>query len=428
MENIIYSQSGNVSLRINPDKMSAWLYIHNSGKFIDEKEILDLIKGAGICYGFEEALEWMAANNCPKDFENPFPVALCKSSIHLDRVKLFFNKEKAYNPSLDIKAEDLSSLPSVKKDDILAEISYNLFTDDSSVYNIFGELTPDLADSSFPSDLIGENVRLDEDNKRILADISGLPYADDNGKINVTDKIIFKGDINSVTQPLNLPYSLFVEGSIRNSSISTEGDLIVQGDIIASEIRTEGNLTVESIISDCDNTGVYCKGNIKVKSIFNSFVLSEGEISFEQEISSSRVIAEKGVWGIPVASVVKKSQILTAGIIDIANAGDENNNPTDLEVTISPLLKEKIIRLRTDFAQLLDDSVKNADEIDFLKEKLQEAENILATAIEAYLEKSSETKRFIKIRNQLFKNVYLRVLNKTELVKTDQIGKEIKEE
>ncbi|MBM4400155.1 MAG: hypothetical protein FJ041_07515, partial [Candidatus Cloacimonetes bacterium] len=60
MDNVIFSPSGNVSIQISEDRMSAWMTIHKSGKVLDENEILELIKTTGICYGQEDAFAWMA--------------------------------------------------------------------------------------------------------------------------------------------------------------------------------------------------------------------------------------------------------------------------------------------------------------------------------------------------------------------------------
>jgi uncharacterized protein (DUF342 family) len=428
MENIIYSPSGNVSIRINGDKMSAWMYIHKSDTIIDEKEILGLIQDAGICYGFEEALEWMSANGYNKDFEKPFPVAICKSALSKEKVTVLFDRENSFDPEAEWNLKEMSNWASVDQGTPLAEISYNLFTNGGSVYNIFGELTTELVSATFLSDFMGNNVSLDNDNRRILADVAGYPYFDKDGKINVAGELVYRGDIKFIKLPLTLAASLVVEGSVQKAYLSVQKNLTVRGNINAAEVYTEGNLIVEGSIVDCQTAGVVALKDIRVKSIANSLVLCLGNLSFETTIANSRIIAEKAVLGDPDLSMIKGSQVLSSGCIDIADAGDEEGNEAELEITMSPFKKERISQMNKVLNSLKEDPENNAAKIELANHRLKNLEKELADEINAILNKPTESKRFIKIRNELFKNVYIRVMKKSFPIKLDQSNVEFSDE
>ena len=280
MENIIYSPSGNVSIRINEDKMSAWMYIHKSDRVIDEKEILNLIDDSGICHGFEEALDWMAENGYNKEFEKPFPVAICKTSASNETISHHFDPLKTYNPNKEWQFKDVQTWTFIEAGTVLASVSFNLFNDGASVYNIFGEIATNLPGSLMLSDYLGQNVCLDSDNKQIVAAVAGYPYVDENNKINIAENLVYKGDVKLTKVPLTLSVSLTIEGTVNKAHLSVLKDLNVSGNVISAELYSEGNIEIKGDIIDCQTTGVIAMGNLACNSISNSLVLCKGNLAY----------------------------------------------------------------------------------------------------------------------------------------------------
>ncbi len=414
MDNVIYSPSGNISIRINEDKMSAWMYIHKSNAVLDEKEILDLIGDAGICYGLEDAIEWMSENGYTKDFEKPFPIALCKPALSKDKINLHFDRNKTFNPEKEWKLTDLQNWIIVEQGSSLAEVSYNLFSSGGSVYNIFGELSPDAISTLFLSDYLGKNVSLDVENKRILASVEGYPYIDKDNRINVADHLVFRGDIKQVDLPIPLAASLTVEGSILRSHLSVLKDLIVKGNIVAAELSSTGFLTVEGDVKDCRLPGVTALKDLKVRGVDNSLILCNGKMDFGASITNSRVIAEKGISGNSDVSLIVGSQILSGGCIDIADAGDEKSTFTELEITYLPFIKERILLVGKLLKQFPAQSDSSSGRRDYLLKVMHQLESDLESAMNEATESEADQDLYIKIRNTLYKDVYLRVL-KTSL-------------
>ncbi|MDZ4182139.1 MAG: hypothetical protein U1B83_04615, partial [Candidatus Cloacimonadaceae bacterium] len=77
MTEIISNKHGNLILEIKEDRMSAWLTIKPSGRLIDEREIIEMIDNAGIKTGFDEALKYSRVNGLEKEYDTPFPIAVC---------------------------------------------------------------------------------------------------------------------------------------------------------------------------------------------------------------------------------------------------------------------------------------------------------------------------------------------------------------
>lgn len=420
MENIIYSPSGNVSIRINEDKMSAWMYIHKSDKIIDEKEILNLIDDSGICHGFEEALDWMAENGYNKDFEKPFPVAICKSSFSNETIIHHFDLARTYNPDKEWQFKDVQSWAFTEEGTILAEISFNLFNDGALVYNIFGELATNLAGSLVLSDYLGQNVCLDADKKQIIAAVSGYPYLDENNKVNIANHLVYRGDVKLTKVPLTLSVALTIEGTVNKAHLSVLKDLTVTGNVISAELYSEGNITVMGDIIDCQTTGVIAMGEINCNSIMNSLVLCKGKLAFDTTIVNSRVVAEKHLSGNPQVSRISESQVFSSETVDVAEIGDSEGKETEVEITISPFNRERIAQLKKTIAKLEENYDLNADRIDQGLKKLRMLETTFAEDLKAFYDSADQIPRYVKVREHAYKGAYIRVLKKSYKIRQNQ--------
>lgn len=407
--------------------MSAWMYIHKTGNIIDELEILSLIQDAGIRNGFDEALEWMAENGYNKDFEKPFPVAICKASINKEQIKLHFDSEKAYNPDKEWNFKDISSWSCVEPGKTLADIPLSDFMDTSNSLNIYGEPASDVANMLTLNSYIGTNVSLDIDGKRIISEIRGYPYLDTEGRICVADRITYVGDIKFISVPVTLGASLIVEGSINKTHLSMTRDLTIKGNIINSEINTEGNLVVEGDILECQGTGIVVTQDIRVKGISDSLVLCMGNIYFENVISGSRIIAEKQIAGDPDKSQIFASQVMAYKNVDVADIGSPEGADTEIEITVSPFLKERLMQMTKVMDKLKLSPVLNKDKIDTFSKKLKIVEEDLSREMTRFLNTKVEQPRFVKARNQLYKKSYIRVFKNSYAIKQNQANAEFTE-
>jgi len=428
MENTIFSPSGNISIRINEDKMSAWMYVHKSDNIIDEQEILDLIKESGITDGFDEAIEWMAENGYNKDYEKPFPVAICKPAAGNENIDVHFNSERAYNPAKNWNIKDFQNWALVEQGAILANVSFNALNASESVKNIFGELTTYQASSNQLARYLGQNVSLDADGRNIVSDITGYPYIDVENKINVVNHLIYNGDIKLSKIPVTLAASLTVEGSISKVNLFVMSDLHVKGNIYGSDIYAEGSLTVEGDIIDCQAAGVVASENLKVQNIKNSLVMCKGELLFENYITGSRVIAEKQIKGNPENSLIDGSQVMTSGSVDISTAGCVEGTESEIEITISPFIKERMNQLSRNLKELKEKQSANPDRIEQLSKNITKLEENLANEIDNFLSNKDTLQRYIRIHDELFTGVYIRILKKSYQIKQNQVSSEFMEE
>jgi len=426
MDSIIYSPSGAISLHISEDKMSAWISVQKSDRIVDEQEILDLIDHSGICYGLEDALAWMAENGIDKDFNKPFPVAICKPSSSEQILNFQFDKVRTYKSGQAWTFEELKDWTFVEQSAVLADMSYNLFTDGGSIYNIFGELTANPANSIDLSVHLGANVGLDND--KIVAVATGYPYLDKDNKICVMDSLEFDGDVCNIDFPITLAASLVVKGSIANAHINIMKNLTVTGDIKKAEIYAGGNLTVQGNISECQTSGVIVLQDLKVKSIFDSLVVCKGRLFFDNLISGSRIIAEQQIWGNFEISNILGSKIQTSGSIDVASLGNADGIETELEITISPFTKERMTGLTKTLIKLKSSPDANAEKIEQIQNELHNMEIQLSDELSVYLKTDNTASRYIKAHQEIYRGVYLRILKRSVTIKQYQTGAEFFEE
>lgn len=428
MENIIYSPSGIISIRINEDKMSAWMYVHKSDKIIDEQEILDLIMESGITNGFEEAIEWMAKNGYNKDYDKPFPVAICTAVASVDNIEIHFSKKNTYNPEARWNIRDFQNWTLVEKGAILANVSFEKMNTSDAVQNIFGEQATSTGSPNLLAGFIGQNVSLDEDGQNVIADITGYPYIDKDNKINVVNHLIYKGDIKLSKMPVTLAAALTVEGSINKANLFVMSDLYVKGSIYNSDIYTEGNLTIEGDIVDCQAAGVVTAENLKAKNIKNSLVMCRGELQFDNYITSSRVIAEKKISGNPERSVIEGSQVMTSGSVEVSTAGNVEGAETEIEITISPFIKERMNQMNRNIMKLKQSASSNPEKIEQLHKKSAKLEESFASDLNNFFNTKDTPPRHVRVHDELFKGVYVRILKKAYQIKQNQVSAEFIEE
>jgi hypothetical protein len=428
MDNIMYSPSGLVSLQISNDKMSAWMVIKKADKLVGEQEILDLIDQAGICYGFEDALDWIAEQGIQKDYDKPFPVAMCKPSSGEQKLNLHFDPVNTYSPDQPWSFEDIKNWTFLSEGTVLADLSFNLFTAGGSVYNIFGELTSSSVSGHDLSGICGENVSYLAEKNSLIAQVTGYPYQDKEGKIHIVDSLVYNGNLSNLSQPLSLASSLVINGSIINSSLIALKDIIVNGDIEASQVYTEGSLTVTGKITSCQPGGVTVLKDLVVQSIMTSIVIVKGTLKFAYGITGSRVVAEGGISGDYDHSSIIGSQIQTSVSIDIASAGNNDGIDTELEICISPFIKERMTQQTKALVRLKEFPDLNADRIEDINLELNQMEKQLAADLNVFLDTRNDTRRYIITHRDIYPGVYIRILKKSFTIKGYQEYSEFTED
>jgi len=420
MNSMLTSKSGSASLQISDDKMTAWLILHKTGRLIDEAEILGLMDEAGIRFGFEEALQELVYNGFEKEYEIPIPIAVCKPSGGQYNLTLHFEPENTYRPGQAWTWEELAQWKYVPADYVLAETSVNLFTEGGSIYNVLGELADKQLDRIDLNRFAGNGVTLSPEDNSLIAQTAGYPYRGANDVIHIMDRFIYEGNLEYHDTSVSLGCSIAIKGSVRHTCLRVLGNLEVEGDIQNAEVYVDGNLAVGGNIISCRESGVVCNQDVTVKGIRNSVVLCKGILNFSTEIANSRIVAEQAVTGDSDHGIIKASQAQTSGWMDIASAGDPENQSVELEITISPFIKELLTQKTILLVKLKENPAEHAFQITEAGKELEKLEQQLSDDLNSFLTAPGSARHYIKLQRDVYPGVYIRVLKQSYKIRSYQ--------
>jgi uncharacterized protein (DUF342 family) len=419
MSNILSNDRGNLSLELKEDRLSAWLTIKDSGILVDEHEILELIERAGIKTGFEEALKYMRKNGLEKEYGTPFPIAICnhvKSESHLH---CFFDQAAARSLGSAIRPELLKDLACVEKDAVIADYSTNIFDRQGSIYDIFGNLIHDEElDPSQAEALAGDRVRFDPSRQQFIAETPGFVTLDEQGRMSILDSLVHEGDVDAPAEGLRAPVSLTVQGSVSNTSVAVKGNLTITGDLVNSSLYCEGDLEVKGAIRNCRLNGLEVLGSVQTQGIAFSRILCLGRLVFESQLFDSEIVAEGGISS--ERGSIEGGHAQTCGNIAIANLGNLDNIPTELEITIGPFYKTLLMQLTKQLIHLKQEDQPDPREIGRVNDRIRQCEEALDQQLNEFLQRPPSGKLSLAVREDVFPPVRIRILKHEYQIKNHQ--------
>lgn len=409
MTKILRNADDNIRLELRDDRLSAWLTVLDQGRLIDESEILELIDSAGIKSGFEEAQKYIRKHGLEREFNTPFPIALCNRVQGEAQLNYYFDLEQAKNFDGSVSLEDLPQLTCIEAGAVLADFSSNIFDRQGSIYDIYGEMLQDeKIDPEAARQLLGENVALDSSRAQLIAQKAGYVRVADDGKISILDRISLDGDIEDFPGGLRTPMSLEIRGTVKQTAITTAGDLTIRGSLISSSIYCEGNLEVQGEIRNCRLPGLQVLGNLSCRGILASQVLCRGKINFHSKILGSEVAADGGIYS--GTGSISGGHIASCGNIELENLGAREGLKTELEITINPFHKALLLQLTKDLIHLKQDALGNAEQIEELNGQIAACESELDRGLNEFLRRPPEEKLSLKVRRDVYPPVQIRIL------------------
>ncbi|MBM4403986.1 MAG: DUF342 domain-containing protein [Candidatus Cloacimonetes bacterium] len=420
MDKTYTSRNGNIVLEVRSDLLSAWMTIRKSGGLIDENEISDMFDSAGITYGFDEAIQWMEKEGITKDYDIPFPIAISYKNEESKQLSFHTDKLDITDPEQALDHVMFDQLACVEAGTVIAGYDFNLFHQNKSVYNILGEMHSDENHSIV--DLSGPNVEFDIGKQQYIALTDGFLYIDRNGRICILDRIIIDSTSISPSAVIRSPVSLLLIGDISDCDIISRQSIEVIGNVTNSSLYTESHLKVQGSIRDGSSKWIHVLGDTRCLSICNSRLLCKGKLIFTSQIINSVIIAESGIEGDFSESSIVGGQTLSSGDITINSVGDEFTLKTEIEVTISPYLKNllmiktrELLKLKHSYGDDHQMTRELNGEIGILEERLNQELN-------DFLQRPKEQKIMITVHNDVYPHSHFRVLKHTYTLKHHQSG------
>ncbi|MCK9557540.1 MAG: FapA family protein [Candidatus Cloacimonetes bacterium] len=420
MNKILTGKSGNVILELRQDSSSAWLTIKRSGRLVDEKEILDLIDEAGIKSGFEEAMQLIREHGIEKEYDKPFPVAICMKGPGKEAaLNYHFDPEAIPRDLKSLNFKELGRITYVKEGDVVASFSDNLFERDGSIYDIFGELiTPPVVDEDSAMQQAGDWVRYEA--RDFVAETTGYPYLDTEGKICILTELKLNAEDIPTDVFIRSPLKLEIEGDLNNVQIAGAKSITVHGNLEDCSIYTEGDLIVRGDIISCNNPGIQVLGSLKVSGIRQSRVHVKESIDFDEYIEHSTVACDGDITGSYEESRISGGLTQSGASISIGTAGSYEGEETEIEIAISPFYRALLMQMTKEAVRLREEGDDRA--LDELHERIRRCENELDKQLNLFLKRPADQKKSLRVEGYVHAKTLFRVLKHSYQIKSRQTG------
>jgi len=413
-----FSADSSMVLEIADDNFSAYLTIKEEKEFINEAEIMDLIKRAGINYGFERATEFANKNKLIKEINRPFPIAIGERNQHPSvEFSPLFEESTSFNPEMfKNQFNDLKNYFHAEKGLPLAHLFITKPAKPGR--NIFGvEIGSDQTEQDVLNHYLGSNVIYSQERSQIIAAESGYPYVDELERVHVMSEFVIQGNLGLEYENFTLRSNLEIHGSIKDKiRVQIDGNLRVFGDINDAEVEVNGLLHVDGDILNCKSGGVRVNGNVEFESAENSRIACSGDIVFSKFAQFCNMIAGKNIIGNEMNSALIGGLAQAGENIEVAVIGSSNAIGTEVEITISPYVKEQMLRITKRLMTLRGKPTQNVEEIRLLTDKQQLLESELEKEINKTLLNDDTTPRHIMAFRKVYSGTYLRILKKSQTI------------
>ncbi len=282
---------------------------------------------------------------------------------------------------------------------------------------------------------IGENTRLSDDGKTIVAEINGLVKLVNN-KVTVEPIYLVEGDVNVKEGNIRFLGTVIIKGSVEDGfSVSAAGDIEVMGSVGRSSLEAEGDVIVHQGIAGKGDGGVRAGGSIWSKFIENSEVEAGDMVVVSDGIINSTVFSDKRIICRGKRASIVGGHIRAAEEVDAKQLGSVAGMETLVEVGYDPKSRSRLLELeekdgelaheleeltlnmatienmRKNKRQIPPDKLKHYAAMKARKEKIQASRQKLSKeiqAIHAYLEELKTSGR-ISVSGTVFPGVKITI-------------------
>jgi len=374
-----------LSLAVSKDNLSAYLTIEDNSNMIDEKEISLLISSAGIKNGLESAKNYNLKNEIVKEFGKPFLIASASVQISKAEIQYEFDIKSCLNIEKRYELNALSTYEKVLKDQPLAKVSVD--DNQDCGFDLFGNKLTENAEPQIDLEkILGNNVYYSAETKQILSSEAGYPYFD------LENKICIKSN--------------FMSQDIHNIHSIIYGNTTVDGVISNSTLEIYGDLWVKGNINDCMHGGIVVHGNLILDYADNSKIIASGKITINKNTRNCLIYANEEIEAGENSSI-SGGVIQSSKRLDVFSIGSPLGTLTEVEIAITPFLKEQIRIVDKKLDQARNTSEVNEILISSLTAKLRE----LQSSFNKELEKLPVTDSLmITIKEKVYPNSKIRIL------------------
>lgn len=192
---------------------------------------------------------------------------------------------------------------------------------------------------------LGENTRLSDDGRSILAEINGLVKLV-NGKVTVEPIYLVDGDVNMKEGNIRFLGTVIVKGNVDDGfSVNAAGDIEVMGSVGKGILEAEGDIIVHQGIAGKGEGTVTAGGTIWSKFIENASVEAGEMVVVSDGIINSTVFSDKRIICRGKRASIVGGHIRAAEEVDAKTLGSVAGMETLVEVGYDPKSRERLLEL-----------------------------------------------------------------------------------
>lgn len=364
-----------IIVKVAPDKLSAQLEISSACEEdkIDYNKLLEIINKSQVVYGIdEERLKKVAANlGVFKGESLSFAKGLAPTESvdgYIEILKDDTSKNRKPLILQDGRVDffQLTDITTVMKGEEIARKTEPIHGEKGT--NVFGNdvLPRTPKNPNFP---IGKNVLVNQEGTALYSLLDGQVSITDNGKLNVFNLYEVKGDVDFSTGNIDFVGSVLVNGSILSGfSVKAKGDIRVKGNIEGAIVESDGSIEIRGGIIGYNKGKVSAKQNIQASFIQNANVMAGNDVVVSDSIMHSHVSAGNKVLlngnkALLVGGITRASDEIFAKSIGNAMA-----TPTEVQVGISPELRNEYIEITGKLKEYKENIVKTKQALEVLNQ------------------------------------------------------------
>lgn len=181
---------------------------------------------------------------------------------------------------------------------------------------------------------LGENVKLAEDKKTVIATAAGKVHLT-RYSVSVVEIVDIPGDVDFSTGNVEAPIDLLINGTVRETfSVRSDKSITVKGTIEAANIQAGTDINVRGGIISDPQYRVEAGGELFTKFCQQVNLSAGGDITVTREIMNCRVHTKCRLL-VPRGKVIG-GHIYARGGAEISELGNEANVKTHIAVGLDP--------------------------------------------------------------------------------------------
>ena len=193
-----------------------------------------------------------------------------------------------------------------------------------------------------------------EDDSLIKSAADGIVfYNDRNHHIEVQQLYVVQSSVDYSTGNIHVNSSVIVKGDVKQDfSITTPYNVEIKGVADHAIISCGGTLKVFSGITGDGKQTITAGGDVHSGYIYNQVLKSSGSVFVQTEIRNTVLESEDDVAVIKPNGVIIGGKILAAGKVSAPFIGNKYNVRTEIHVGVNIKFKDKLLRKRTEKAEI----------------------------------------------------------------------------